>query len=306
MDIAELDPAYRDGYRRVPALPLHRRWAVLLARRLFGFAPAPKIAPAISVTNERFGDAAVRVYRPDKVSGAALLWIHGGGLVIGRPEQNDAICVDFARQLNLVVVSVRYRLAPENRYPAAIDDCLAAWSGLLERAGAFGIDVNRIVVAGQSAGGGLAACLAQRVRDAGGPQPAGQLLFCPMLDDRTAARRELDPIKYFLWTNRANRSAWTWYLGVPPGSSEIAPYAAAARQSSLQGLPPAWISAGELELFHDEIRDYARRLQASGVTCQLQVVPRAAHAVELMAPQAPAIRELWGSAYRFLGESLCL
>ena len=206
----------------------------------------------------------MRLYRPEQgLSGAGLLWIHGGGMITGNAATNDRECAAFARELGIVVVSVEYRLAPKHPFPAALDDCHAAWQWMLSAAGELGIDPARIAISGQSAGGGLAASLALRIRDAGGLQPAAQALMCPMLDDRTGARRELDAIDHRVWNNRSNRAAWSWYLGLPPGSSEVPAHAAAARCANLRGLPPAWIGVGEVDLFLEEDRRYARAADRS-------------------------------------------
>ena len=143
----------------------------------------------------------------------------------------------LARDAGILVANVEYRLAPTHQYPAAIDDCVEAWQWLLQSAGELGIDPARIAIAGQSAGGGLAAALALRVHDAGGVQPAAQILFCPMIDDRTALRSELDGNDYLMWNTRHNRQAWSWYLGQPAGAPEVPAYAAPARRDDLSGLP---------------------------------------------------------------------
>jgi acetyl esterase/lipase len=162
------------------------------------------------------------------------------------------------------------------------------------------VDPARVAVGGASAGGGLAACLAQRVRDAGGAQPAAQLLVYPMLDDRTAARRELDGAGYRVWTNRSNRAGWAAYLGREPGAREAPAYAAAARRGDLGGLPPAWIGVGALDLFLDEDRAYAARLEAAGVATELFEVPGAPHGFDALAPDVPLARAFLARQTAFL------
>jgi acetyl esterase/lipase len=307
MNNLPMHPELRALFERIPTLPLHNRIVVACANTLMKFMPTPKAGPGVAVENRRLGKTSVRIYRPERaLSGAGLLWIHGGGLVIGRPEQDDRTCARLARDLGLVVIAVKYRLAPKHRFPAAIDDCFAAWAQIQDAARDLGIDPKRIAVAGQSAGGGLAACLAQRIHDAGGTQPAAQVLFCPMLDDRTAVRRELDAVEYPLWGNRSNRAGWTWYLGQPAGALEVPAYAAASRREDLTGLPPAWISIGSIELFYEEAVRYAERLQNSDVPCCLHVAQNAPHAFESIAVDTQLSRELFESAYRFLGNTLRL
>jgi acetyl esterase/lipase len=127
-----------------------------------------------------------------------------------------------------------------------------------------------------------------------------------MLDDRTATRRELDAIAYPLWRNRSNRAGWTWYLGRPAGAPEVPPYAAASRRENVTGLAPAWISAGSIELFYDEVVRYAERLQTAGVPCRLHVARNAPHAFESIAVNTQLSRELFASVYRFLQDTLLL
>jgi acetyl esterase/lipase len=251
------------------------------------------------------GGVALRVYTPERgKTGAALLWIHGGGLVIGSPMQDDQFCADTARDLGMVVISTAYRLAPDFPFPAALDDCHAAWTWLQRSAQALGIDPARVVVGGQSAGGGLAASLVQRIYDGGGVQPAAQWLFCPMLDDRTAARRELDAVGHLVWNNRANRVGWSGYLGGAVGAERVPEYAVPARRDDLRGLPPAWIGTGDIELFYDEDKTYAERLTGAGIDCTLDIVPGAPHGFEALAPDSALAQAYLARAREWLAAQL--
>ena len=158
----------------------------------------------------------------------------------------------------------------------------------------------------RSAGGGVAASMALRVHDAGGVQPAAQALFCPMLDDRTAAQLELDALEHRIWNNRSNRAGWTWYLGQPVGQSQVPAYAVPARRTVLAGLPPAWIAVGDIDLFYGEDRAYAERLSQAGVPCEFYPVSRAPHGFETFAPEATLSRDLFTDYYRFLRQVLKL
>ncbi len=209
----------------------------------------------------------------------ALLWIHGGGYVLGDTAMEDSWCERIARELGAVVVSVDYRLAPEHPFPAPLDDCYSALSWLVEHAEQLGVDPDRIAVGGESAGGGLAAALVQRAHDAGLPM-CFQLLVYPMLDDRTLPTAEAAGHTALVWTPTSNRYGWTSYLSREPGGVELRPYAVPARRDDLSGLPPTWIGVGTVDLFHAENRDYARRLSAAGVPCDLHEVPGMFHGAD--------------------------
>ncbi|MEV6600980.1 alpha/beta hydrolase [Actinoplanes sp. NPDC051346] len=234
--------------------------------------PADRHSPAVDVVTYRRATGTHR--------GAALIWIHGGGTVLGTPAMGNAWCGRVAAELDVLVVSVDYRLAPEHPFPAGLDDCYRVLRWLHEEAANLGLDPARIAVGGDSAGGGLAATLAQRARDTGVPVRF-QLLVYPMLDDRTVLRPGPDrPV--FTWTPPSNRFGWTAYLGHPPREHEDRPYAAAARRADLTGLAPAWIGVGDLDLFHREDVDYAGRLREAGVACELLVVPGMYHGADTL------------------------
>jgi acetyl esterase/lipase len=231
----------------------------------------------------------VRVHRPTAGESPwpALLWIHGGGYVIGTAAQDDDLCRDLAGQLGIMVAAVDYRLAPERPFPVPLHDCYDALTWL---AGRPDVDPDHLAVGGGSAGGGLAAALALLARDRGEIAPVLQLLSYPMLDDRTAVRTDIDERHLRLWSNRANRFGWEAYTGQAPGSAGISPLAAPARCDDLSGLPPAWIGVGTLDLFYEEDRAYAERLGAAGVECQLEVVPGAFHGFDSVAPTSGVAR----------------
>jgi acetyl esterase/lipase len=263
------------------------RWTVGPARRLAGMAGN---GVGSDITEARAGAVSVRIHRPrqrgDK--SAALLWIHGGGYVIGTAAQDDAVCRLFSDRLGIVVAAVDYRLAPDWQFPVPLDDCYEALSWLAEMRE---VDSSRIAVGGASAGGGLAAALALLARDRGEMQLAFQLLAYPMLDDRTAARHDIDETNFRLWNNKANRFGWQSYTGLAPGSRAVSGLAAPARTEDLSGLPPAWIGVGTWDLFHDEDIAYARRLTEAGVECVLCQVEGAFHGFDLVKPSAGVSRE---------------
>ena len=221
----------------------------------------------------------------------ALLWLHGGGYVIGKPEMDDATCAQFVQELGISILSVDYRLAPKHPFPAGLDDSYLALTWLVAQAQQLGIDPARIAIGGQSAGAGLAAALIQLAHDKQEVQPAFQLLVYPMLDDRTTLRPDLGDSNHIAWTQSSNRYGWEAYLGQPGGATNLPAYAAPARRENLAGLPPAWIGVGTLDLFHDENVSYAQRLQASGVACDLLIVPGAFHGFNVFDTTIPLVQE---------------
>jgi acetyl esterase/lipase len=216
--LAQVAPELRESIKKVPRLPTASPFGRWLLRNATKPLLRNKHYEGLQFEKRITKDAVqLRVFTPTTPkTRAALLWIHGGGLVIGNAAQDDTFCAKIARALDIIVVSTEYRLAPEFPFPAALDDCYAAWTWLQESASQLNIDKNCVAIGGQSAGGGLAAGLVQRIHDAGGVQPAAQWLFCPMLDDRTAASRELDQVKHLIWDNRQNRAGWRAYLGTEP------------------------------------------------------------------------------------------
>jgi len=259
--------------------------------------------PRKGVTVEALGPISVRVHRPASSPGPlpALLWIHGGGYVIGSAAQDDAVCRRFADQLGIVVAAVEYRLAPEHRFPVPLHDCHDA---LVWLAGQPTVDPTRVAVGGASAGGGLAAALAVLARQRAEVPLAFQLLAYPMLDDRTAERTDLDESNFRLWNNEANRFGWQSYTGHRPGSDEVSGLAAPSRLDDLAGLPPAWIGVGTLDLFHDEDLAYARRLREAGVGCELDVVEGAFHGFDLVRAKAGVSRAFRSAQLTALGAAL--
>ena len=302
MDISIVDPELRAATLKAPKLNLEN--PVMLKLVGVGSAIMPgKRVDGVERRIVRERGLKLRVYVPDNPSGAGLLWIHGGGLVLGAAAMDDVLCGETARQTGVTIVSVDYRLAPRHPYPAAIDDAHAAWLWMQRRRDELGLDADRIAIGGQSAGGGLAASLVQRVHDEGGTI-AAQWLFCPMLDDRTAVDRALDGVDHFVWSNRSNLVGWSSYLGSAIGSATLPPYAAAARRDDLTGLPPTWMYTSDIELFHDEDLAYAQRLESAGVDTTLEIVSGAPHGFEAWAADSVLARDIVSRARTWLGAQL--
>ncbi|MHA7278459.1 alpha/beta hydrolase [Arthrobacter sp. MDT2-2] len=248
----------------------------------------------------------VRLIRPKTLKGAApaLLWLHGGGMILGNNSQDDATNFAFARTLGISVASVEYRLSPRHTASAAVEDAYAALVWLNDNAAERGIDPSRIAVGGQSAGGGLAAGLALLALDRGEVTPVFQLLVYPMIDDRTVIRTDLDTTNVRVWTPGSNRYGWTSYLGQEPGSDNVSPYAAPARRENFAGLPSAWIGVGTLDLFFDEDRTYAARLEEAGVACELFIVQGAFHGFDTLFKNKGVSRTFWRAQAKALQKAL--
>jgi acetyl esterase/lipase len=258
--------------------------------------PGPEGAPEVEV--------AIYTPRPRDAPLPCIFHIHGGGYVTGSTAALEPIHRSLSVKANCCLVSVDYRLAPETRFPGAIEDCYAALSWLFKQAGELGVDTARIGVMGESAGGGLAAALALLARDRREHSLAFQHLIYPMLDDRTCTAKNPHPFAgEFLWTAHNNAFGWSALLGEAPGSDNVSPYAAAARADDLSGLPPTFISTGALDLFLEEDMEYARRLLRQGVSVELHVYPGAYHAFDFLTNASIAVaarRDSLAALRRFL------
>jgi acetyl esterase/lipase len=239
------------------------------------FIPGPADGP----------DVRVLVYLPTSAQEAvpALLWMHGGGYVMGSADAEDLLVTGIVSAVGCAVVSVDYRLAPETSHPGPVEDCYAALKWLATHTDELGIDQTRLAIGGSSAGGGLAAALALLARDRREVSLIFQCLLAPMLDDRTCTQAEPHPYTgEFIWTAQANHFGWTSLLGQDPGGPDVSPYAAAARAEHLENLPAAFIYVGSIDLFLEEDLEYARRLMRAGVPTELHIYPGAFHGFRMV------------------------
>lgn len=228
-----------------------------------------------------------RLYVPEAATRGLTVFFHGGGWVIGTLDTHDSTCRALAKASGAAVLSIGYRLAPEHRYPAAVDDCYEATVWAAANAATFGVDATRLAVAGDSAGGNLAAAVAIKIRDAGGPVLAHQLLIYPVTDARfdTASYTANGGGNYFLSTAGMERF-WSAYLGDLPASE--APLAAILHTPDLANLPPATVITAEYDPLRDEGQAYAARLMAAGVAVDAPLAPGMIHGFFAMFEIAPA------------------
>lgn len=216
----------------------------------------------------------------------AIYWIHGGGMVLGSHRGGLREALTWGLDLHGVVVSVDYRLAPEHPHPAPVEDCYAGLAWLSQKASSLGVDSRRILIAGASAGAGLAAAVALLARDRGGPDLLGQMLIGPMLDDRESTHSSTMLEGGGLWDRASNRTGWTALLGDAAGGVTVSAYAAPARASDLSGLPQAYLDAGTVETFRDDVVNYATLIWQAGGEAELHVWAGGCHGFPVFAPTA--------------------
>ncbi|MEM1190081.1 MAG: alpha/beta hydrolase [Pseudomonadota bacterium] len=305
MSLATVNPAFRDAFRFKVFPPIHIPVVLWLARKLVRFE-SPGTVDGTTMEIVEAGRGSARIYRPEgATSGAAVMIFHGGGLIGGAPELNDWWGSWMALHLRAVVVSPSYSSALDSPAPAAIDDCFAAWNWLQTNAERLGIDRDRVAIAGVSAGGGLAACLSQLLRDQGAVQPKALLMHYPMLDDRTCLRHELDKQKHIMWNNQSNRVGWSYYLGRERvGGTSLPSYTVAARCKEFSGLPPTWLGVGDIDLFYEEGCEYAAKLEGADVPCHLEVVPGAPHGFDYFAKGHSLVENYQRDALLFVAKHI--
>ncbi|MFE6776268.1 alpha/beta hydrolase [Streptomyces sp. NPDC057702] len=293
-------PAVREAASAIPAPPV----ADVVAGREIDAeertVPGPAGGPDLRVT----------VLRPRGVPGPVpgLYNMHGGGMISGHRHHDVPRLADLVEELGVLAVSVEYRLAPEHPDPAPVEDCYAGLTWLVDHATELGVDPDRVVVMGGSAGGGLAAGVALLARDRRGPALAGQLLLCPMLDDTNTTLSSHQYEHSGTWRRPMNLLAWRALLGDRAGdpTADLSPYAAPTRAGDLSGLPPAFVEAGSAELFRDEDVAYASRIWAAGGQAELHIWQGAFHGFDVFAPGHEVTRAALAARRSWLRRVLAL
>ncbi len=267
--------ALLDQMNAAEAPPLHTLTPAEAREVMFELAAMGGDADPVAHVQDRAipgpaGDIPVRLFTPAGDGPfPVLVYFHGGGWVIGDLDTHDVPCRNLANRARCVVISVHYRLAPEHKFPAAPQDCLAATRWAAEHAAEFNGDPSRIAIGGDSAGGNLAAVVAQMARDEGGPELAGQLLIYPVTDYYTPDKPSyIQNADGYLLTRDAMIYFWNHYLNAPAEADN--PYAAPLRAADLSNLPPAFVLTAQFDPLRDEGEQYADRLSEAGVQTHRQ------------------------------------
>jgi len=300
--LTEVDPSPIVTPERIPELRT-AQVAPSLQERL---ADRPVVHREARISGHNGDEIAVSVLcRADhRGAGPGMVFTHGGGMILGDRFHGVEVALDWVERFDAVCVTVEYRLAPEFPDPYPVEDCYAALRWTAANAADLGIDPRRLLVAGGSAGGGLAAGTALLARDRGGPALIGQVLMYPMLDDRTDTVSSRQFADAPVWDGTSNGTGWTALLGDRRGTDRVSIYAAPARATDLSGLPPAYVDVGSAELFRDEDVAFASRIWAGGGIAELHVWPGGFHAFDLIAPDSALARAMISTRTAWVGRLL--
>ncbi len=301
--LAALYEALPGGFNAIPDIGARRETLYgMLAQMTADLPPNPNVALEDIAIAGPGGTLNLRIYRPANPapSRPGILFIHGGGMVLGNLDTDHLTAVMLCETIGAVVVSVDYRLAPEDPYPAGLDDCVAALEWMAANSADLAYDPARLAIYGGSAGGGLGIATALRARDAGGPALCFVMAPYPMIDDRNETASSKEIVDIGIWDRAGNIEAWAWYLGGQVADQ----YAAPARATDLAGLPPMFIDVGDRDLFRDEDAAFAERLAAAGVPVEWHEYPGAYHASEVFAPTAALSQQIWAARIAALQSAL--
>lgn len=248
--------------------------------------------------------ASIFVPKDHRAAGLGIFHTHGGGMIIGNRFTGIDVMLDWVERFDAVCVSIEYRLAPEFPDPYPVEDCYAGLVWMRDHAEELGIDAEQLLIAGGSAGGGLAAGVSLLARDRKGPNLIAQCLIYPMIDDRneTISSHQIDGEG--VWDRTSNFTGWDALLGDRRGTEDVSIYAAPARATNLSGLPPAYIDVGTVEVFRDEDVAYASQIWADGGVAELHVWPGGFHGFDMMAPHTALSQAMLASRTAWLARIL--
>ncbi len=301
--LEQLLAAIPGGFNSIPDI-VQRRATVTQLLAAIEIPPNPNVISEDRTVPGPEGapDITVRIYRPVDATGTlpGIYFIHGGGMILGDIDGEDAVATQICERVDAVVVSVEYRLAPEHPYPAPVEDCYAGLVWMARHASELRFDPERLAVYGGSAGGGLTIATSMLARDRGFPALRFQMPIYPMIDDRNETPSSHEITDIGLWDRAGNIEAWKWYLG----DGKPDQYAAPARAEDLTGLPPTFIDVGTVDLFRDEDITFAMRLMQAGVPTELHVNPGAYHAAEVFAPECELSGVIWARRIEALRRAL--
>ena len=287
----------------VGAIPnLEARRARLVEMRILAQDNSPPFSGDIEDRTILAEQIPIRIYRSRPSDGdrggtqarvPGLLFIHGGGMILGDLDHDDEVARKLTVALNAVTVSVDYRLAPEYPFPAGLEDCYAAFRWMHDHADQLGFDADRLIIYGGSAGGALALATTLLARDRGFTDIRFVMAPYPMLDHRNTSASSHEVLDIGVWDRALNIEAWEHYLGGDQG--EVSHYASLALAEDLTNLPPLFIDTGDIELFRDEIIEFVQRLSQAGAAVEFHLYPGAYHASEIIAPNAHLSELIWAA-----------
>ncbi|MBN3490332.1 alpha/beta hydrolase [Acholeplasma equirhinis] len=238
-------------------------------------------------------DLRITVYAPiiRKPNAPVLVWFHGGGYGLGTPEMNEKLFKKLIDRTGCVIISPDYRLSVESPYPAAIDDCYTTLKWVKDYGAEYMININQIMVGGESAGGGLTAAITHMARDKGEVNIAFQIPLYPMIDDRMQTESATDNLKDPIWNSKSNYEGWKLYLGDLFETEKVPVYAAAARADNFKNLPPCLTYVGSVEPFLDETRIYVEKLKAEGIPVYFNIYDGGFHAFDTLISNSSIAKE---------------